>query len=173
MSVSAPLRLRPLEIGDLLDETFRMYRRHFVLFAGISAILSIPSAALFALLLGSFSSVLQQSNGAVTDFSFLAPLLAASIQARGVDGAPLFALCLAGHAASRASTDIPVGNNDVDIHCKLCVQGGPTYAETPSLGTAWTPATTGTSLRWAVADNPVLDSVDLIGEHARGPPLLS
>ena len=44
MSVSA-LRLRPLEIGDLLDETFRIYRRHFLLFAGISAILAIPSAA--------------------------------------------------------------------------------------------------------------------------------
>jgi hypothetical protein len=41
----APLRLRPLEIGDLLDETFRMYRRHFFLFAGISVILSIPVAA--------------------------------------------------------------------------------------------------------------------------------
>jgi len=45
LSVSAPLRLRPLEIGDLLDETFRMYRRHFFLFAGISVILSIPLAA--------------------------------------------------------------------------------------------------------------------------------
>ena len=37
--------MRPLEIGDLLDETFRMYRRHFWLFAGISALLAIPSAA--------------------------------------------------------------------------------------------------------------------------------
>ncbi len=45
MSVPAPLRLRPLEIGDLLDETFRIYRRHFWLFAGISALLAIPSAA--------------------------------------------------------------------------------------------------------------------------------
>jgi hypothetical protein len=35
-----------LEIGDLLDETFRMYRRHFFLFAGISVILVVPSAAL-------------------------------------------------------------------------------------------------------------------------------
>jgi hypothetical protein len=41
-----PLRLRPLEIGDLLDETFRMYRRHFFLFAGISLILAVPFAAL-------------------------------------------------------------------------------------------------------------------------------
>ena len=45
MSALIPLRLRPLEIGDLLDETFRMYRRHFWLFAGISALLAIPSAA--------------------------------------------------------------------------------------------------------------------------------
>jgi hypothetical protein len=45
VSAPAPLRLRPLEIGDLLDETFRLYRRHFLLFAGISAILAIPSAA--------------------------------------------------------------------------------------------------------------------------------
>ena len=46
MSVPAPLRLRPLEIGDVLDETFRMYRRHFLLLAGISVLFSIPLAAL-------------------------------------------------------------------------------------------------------------------------------
>lgn len=46
MSATPPLRLRPLEVGDLLDETFRMYRRHFLLFAGLSVILSIPTAAL-------------------------------------------------------------------------------------------------------------------------------
>lgn len=105
--------------------------------------------------------------------TILAPLLAAPMQARGVDGAPLFALCLAGHAASPASTDIPVGNNDVDIHCKLCIQGGPTFAETPSLGTVQTTAIISKPLRWAVTHNPVPDSVGLIGEHARGPPLLS
>jgi hypothetical protein len=37
--------LRPLEIGDLLDETFRMYRRHFLLFGGLSVIIAIPTAA--------------------------------------------------------------------------------------------------------------------------------
>jgi hypothetical protein len=75
VSVSVPLRLRPLEIGDLLDETFRMYRRHFLLFGGISVILSIPSAALIGLALGSFYSALQQSQGTISDFSFLTPLL--------------------------------------------------------------------------------------------------
>jgi len=63
VSASVPLRLRPLEIGDLLDETFRMYRRHFLLFAGLSVILSIPTAALsgfsyFAL----FNGLLQQTS---------------------------------------------------------------------------------------------------------------
>lgn len=71
-----PLRMRPLEVGDLLDETFRMYRRHFLLFGGISVVLSIPSAALVGLVLGSFSSALQQTNSETTDFSFLTPLLA-------------------------------------------------------------------------------------------------
>src|SRR5690349_1377424 len=68
--------MRPLEIGDVLDETFRMYRRHFLLFGGISVILSIPSAALFGLALSSFSSVLRQTNGQAADLSFLTPLLA-------------------------------------------------------------------------------------------------
>jgi hypothetical protein len=71
VSASVPLRLRPLEIGDLLDETFRMYRRHFLLFAGLSVILSIPAAALsgfsyFAL----FNGLLQQTSpGEITTSS--------------------------------------------------------------------------------------------------------
>lgn len=75
MSVPTALRLRPLDIGDLLDETFRMYRRHFLLFGGISVILAIPSAAVFGLAVASFTSVLQQT-GTQSDFSFLGPLLA-------------------------------------------------------------------------------------------------
>lgn len=76
MSVPAALRLRPLEIGDLLDETFRMYRRHFLLFAGISVILAVPSAALLGLATGAFSAAVQQ-NGGLVDFSFYGPLLTA------------------------------------------------------------------------------------------------
>jgi hypothetical protein len=34
----APLDLRPLSLGELLDRTFFLYRRHFLLFAGIAAI---------------------------------------------------------------------------------------------------------------------------------------
>jgi hypothetical protein len=72
VSATVPLRLRPLEVGDLLDETFRMYRRHFLLFAGLSVILSIPSAALssfsyYAL----FSGVLLQAGSAAAGQALL------------------------------------------------------------------------------------------------------
>jgi hypothetical protein len=72
VSVPVPLRLRPLEIGDLLDETFRMYRRHFLLFAGISVILAIPSAALLGVIFGWFSVVIDQTTGAADLWLFLA-----------------------------------------------------------------------------------------------------
>lgn len=36
--------LRAMNLGDLLDATFALYRRNFVLFAGIAAVLGIPQA---------------------------------------------------------------------------------------------------------------------------------
>jgi len=79
VSAPTPLRLRPLEVGDLLDETFRIYRRHFLLFAGISVILAIPSAGLqgysfFAI----FNYLFSSSNaGQLPDFNTLLPSLVA------------------------------------------------------------------------------------------------
>ena len=75
MSTAIALELRPLEVGDLLDETFRMYRRHFLLFAGISLILAIPSAALFGLGSGSFFSAI--SGGGVVDSNSITLLFVA------------------------------------------------------------------------------------------------
>lgn len=37
-----PLRLRPLQLSELLDETFRMYRDNFLLFAGVALTLAVP-----------------------------------------------------------------------------------------------------------------------------------
>ena len=72
MSVPTPLRLRPLEIGDLLDETFRMYRRHFFLFAGLSVIFAIPTAALSGFTLFTlFNSLLKPGSGFVIEPSIL------------------------------------------------------------------------------------------------------
>ncbi len=82
MSAPVPLRLRPLEIGDVLDETFRMYRRHFALFAGISVIFSIPLAALsgygyFALFNFAATQATSSNPGDVNSlFASLSPLVA-------------------------------------------------------------------------------------------------
>jgi hypothetical protein len=82
VSAPVPLRLRPLEIGDVLDETFRMYRRHFPLFAGISVIFSIPLAALsgygyFALFNFAATQATSSNPGDVNSFlASLSPLLA-------------------------------------------------------------------------------------------------
>lgn len=38
--------LRPMNIGDLLDGAFRLYRRHFLTFIGIAALLQVPLAIL-------------------------------------------------------------------------------------------------------------------------------
>ena len=100
MSVSVPLRLRPLEIGDLLDETFRMYRRHFLLFAGISVILAIPTAALYGLGLAWLTVGLQQADSS-TDLQlvggfwigFLAALLVGVLIMPFTHSAVTYAAC--------------------------------------------------------------------------------
>ena len=85
MSAPIPLRLRPLEIGDVLDETFRMYRRHFLLLAGISVIFSIPLAALsgygyFALFNYAASQATSPNPGDFNSFLLtLAPLAAGTL----------------------------------------------------------------------------------------------
>jgi hypothetical protein len=45
MAYSIPT-LRPMGVGDLLDETIRVYRRHFLVFVGIGAVLWVPMAVL-------------------------------------------------------------------------------------------------------------------------------
>lgn len=35
-------RLRPMAIGDLFDAAFRLYRKHFITFIGIAALLQVP-----------------------------------------------------------------------------------------------------------------------------------
>lgn len=43
-------RLRPMGIGDILDETFRLYRENFVLFLAIVAIIEVPAQIINLLL---------------------------------------------------------------------------------------------------------------------------
>jgi len=47
ISPGAPLRLRPLSLSELLDETFRIYRKAFGLFIAIALAVSIPTLLIF------------------------------------------------------------------------------------------------------------------------------
>lgn len=40
--MTTPTTMRPMTIGDLLDSAFRLYRKHFLTFIGIVALLQIP-----------------------------------------------------------------------------------------------------------------------------------
>ena len=55
----ANIDLRPLSLGELLDRTFTLYRQHFVLFAGITAIPQLL-ILLYNLLLGSLSGATRE-----------------------------------------------------------------------------------------------------------------
>jgi hypothetical protein len=69
------LTLRPLSLGQLLDETFNIYRRNFLLFAGISA---VPNLALLLIQLALAGSPLNeaQSTGIFAALAGLAASLA-------------------------------------------------------------------------------------------------
>jgi hypothetical protein len=66
MSVPVPaLRLRPMTLMDVLDESFRLYRANFPLLAGISIGLAIPGVAI-SLLSGGATSVASFYAAALT-----------------------------------------------------------------------------------------------------------
>ena len=82
-ATEAGLRLRPLDLGEILDETFRMYRRRFLFFAGVGLAMLLPAAvplvALFASLPGFssvFSPVPRPAPTTFTDFNLAALLIA-------------------------------------------------------------------------------------------------
>jgi hypothetical protein len=63
------MRLRPLDIGDVLDETFRMYRKQFVPLITVMAIVVVPASLL--------SLVVTLATG------FSAPMIERTIEQRG------------------------------------------------------------------------------------------
>lgn len=56
VSLRAPFRFRALGLAELLDETFRLYRRDLGLFAGLSLAVTLPGV-IMGLIAGSYRSV--------------------------------------------------------------------------------------------------------------------
>ena len=77
----AELGLRPLSLGEILDRTFSLYRRHFILFIGITG---LPHLLILGLNLG---QVLLMKMPDVTK-----PPFATQLQARGTGGLMAFGI---------------------------------------------------------------------------------
>lgn len=85
----AAVRPRPLDLGDLFDELFRIYRSHFLLLAGVSLLIQIPSVIWAVVFGGRFSRFASASpNRPVTPTdlqnSFLDPAFLGGLALLGV-----------------------------------------------------------------------------------------
>lgn len=109
------LRLRPLGLGEILDDIFRIYRRHFGLLCAISLLVSVPSL------------LIQFATGSVANLGFLFnvfgnlgnPQSSSTLVAPGRPNLQLFGLSylvllallpFSIGAVSRAAIDIALGN---------------------------------------------------------------
>lgn len=70
------LRLRPLGLGEVLDDIFRVYRRHFGLLCGIALLLSLPSL------------ILELASGSADQFGYIASALGNIANPAALVGAP-------------------------------------------------------------------------------------
>jgi glycerophosphoryl diester phosphodiesterase family protein len=118
-SAGTPVRLRPLPVGELLDETFKLYRLHFNVIAGVAIVVVLPNL-LLNLLSGSyrlnsisyFQKVLQNLNDPTalqaiqnqqtqaTNFSLYLLSIVLTLLLLPITGAALF----------RAATSLAAGN---------------------------------------------------------------
>jgi hypothetical protein len=118
-TAGTPVRLRPLPIGELLDETFKLYRRHFTVIAGVALVVILPNLIL-TLLSGSYRanpfSYLQQVFQNLND-----PTALATVQNRQAQytNSPLYLLTFplailmipfTVGALYRAATSLAAGN---------------------------------------------------------------
>lgn len=113
-SIPAPVRFRPMPLPELLDELFRLYRRHFSLIVGISLLVALPGlvwslvTGIYRLNSASYANLITTSPGAAPTFNSqqLSSLLGAILL--GVLGS-LILLPFSLGAVYRAVTDVALG----------------------------------------------------------------
>lgn len=59
-------RFRPMDLGDILNTTFNMYRENFALFAGICAVIVIPQAIVLSALAASHDALFLLLSGLIS-----------------------------------------------------------------------------------------------------------
>src|SRR4030081_3141601 len=74
-STPAPIRFRPMPLPELLDELFRLYRRHFSLIVGIALLVAVPGlvwslvTGIYRLNSASYANIFTTSPGAPPSFN--------------------------------------------------------------------------------------------------------
>src|SRR6266480_2301857 len=113
-SSPAPIRFRPMPLPELLDELFRLYRRHFSLIVVVALIVALPGAVwqlvtgTYKLTASSYTNLFTTSPGAAPSFSSQQFSDLAGAFALGALGA-LILLPFSVGAVYRAVTDVALG----------------------------------------------------------------
>lgn len=110
----APIRFRPMPLPELLDELFRLYRRHFSLIVGVALLVALPGlvwtlvTGTYRLTSSSFANIFTTAPGAQPAFnSQQFSNLAGAYTLAGIG--TFFLLPLTLGAVTRAVTDVALG----------------------------------------------------------------
>jgi hypothetical protein len=79
-TTNATVQLRPLNVGDILDQTFRILRKHYLLLVGIIAVISVPAAVVQGFGLWQYAQGIQSLSGGLGDAE---DVLGAALQSTG------------------------------------------------------------------------------------------
>ncbi len=109
VEIAAPPRLRILALGDLLDETVRLYRRDFVRFVGVAALATVPilvvQMASAFLQTRTLTPFLRSSGSSSPDPSVYGPImLQSAVQIGGAVIAGIMTMLMVGALAYVAGT---------------------------------------------------------------------
>ena len=113
-SSSAPIRFRPMPLPELLDELFRLYRRHFSLIVGVALLVSVPGliwslvTGVYKLNSASYANLFTATGTTTPTFNSQQLANLFGLLALGLIGG-FFLLPLSVGAVYRAVTDVALG----------------------------------------------------------------
>jgi hypothetical protein len=118
-TAGTPVRLRVMPIGELLDETFKLYRRHFTVIAGVALVIILPNLIL-SLISGSYrANPVTYLQNVVQNFNNPDELARLQAQQQAYTSSPLYLLSFpiaalllpfSVGALYRAATSLAAGN---------------------------------------------------------------
>ena len=113
-STPAPIRFRPMPLSELLDELFRLYRRHFSLIVAVSLLVALPAlvwslvTGIYRLNSASYANLFTTTGSATPSFNSQQFSNLLGILALGLIGG-FFLLPISLGAVFRAITDVALG----------------------------------------------------------------